>query len=101
MIARLSSTGVKAGSAKTSNAFRMPDMIAESEMKKMYGNISRLREIVSATFSGDTANPQASALTKSGDSTMPSTVMTARRTVMAYSTDAAKRHIASRSPFRM
>ena len=67
----------------------------------MYGNIIRLSEIVRASLSGDTANPHASAFTSSGEKTTPSPVMTARSAAMAYSTEAANRHIASRSPERM
>ena len=78
MIARFSRTGVKAVRANTSKELRIPVARAASEMKKMYGNISRLRLTVRSNFSGSSPKPQASIRTTQGEKSTPRATMAAR-----------------------
>ena len=59
IIDRLSSTGVKAGTAKRLQVLRMPAASATSAMNKMYGNVMRVSSTVNANLSGSAAKPGA------------------------------------------
>jgi len=60
MIATLSSTGVNAGIAKRRCTLSTPPASEVSEMKRMYGNTTRIRSAVSVTLAGSRANAPAS-----------------------------------------
>ncbi len=96
IIARFSSTGVAAGTAKCRQVLRMPAASATSDMQAMYGNMMR----VMTTASSKRSSPEAIAKTSSGAPTTPTTVVTSSAhssTVATASTSACSAASPSRS----
>ena len=75
IIARFSSTGVAAGTAKRRQVLRTPADSATSDMKPMYGNIQR----VMTTASSKRSRPEAISQTTTGAATTPTTQVTTQR----------------------
>jgi hypothetical protein len=58
-------------------------------MKKIYGNMIRVRRTVKSNFSGDERKPRAMSLTISGESRTPTKATAARRIVRSHQADLA------------
>ena len=74
MMARFNKTGANAGAAKWPRTLRMPIQRATNPTKKIYGNINRVRAMVSASLSAE--NPGAINRTIHGDNITPQTTAT-------------------------
>ncbi len=70
-MAKFKKTGARAGAAKWPNALRILIQIATRPIKKMYGNIIRVRVTVSENFSGEAVKPGAIICIIIGDKKIP------------------------------
>ena len=69
-------TGARAGSAKRWKLLRTPPASAVSDTNSRYGNVSRSRSVVSASFSGSSSAPGAKVNASCGAKINPIAVMT-------------------------
>jgi hypothetical protein len=74
----------------------MPIAKATRLMKKMYGNMIRVRRIVKSNFSGDERKPRAMTLTMSGVNRTQSNATAARTIVRSHQADLANLKASSR-----
>jgi hypothetical protein len=95
IIARFSKTGARAGAAKCPKTFKIPIHKATKPIKKMYGNIIRVRVMVSGILPGESKNPGAIIFTISGASKMPKMESTTSRMDITNRADRARRRPSS------
>jgi len=82
-------TGARAGAAKWPRTLRIPIERATIPIKKIYGNMRRVRKMVMDNFAGSSVKPGAMIRMMSGDKIIPAMATTTRRTDSSLTADLA------------